>query len=122
MDLCMYRMLIQESALLGLEPGRVAPRNPFSSTPGGADTPARITGDGYKNGGEVSSTRRHPGMNVDPSDKDNHFGPGREDSLIDHEVVDDTSSRGAKPYESLKRRQEAKRTHLLRVELKAIMV
>lgn len=113
----MYRMLIRESALLGLEPGRVAPRNPFSSTPGGADTPARITGDGYKNGGEVSSTRRHPGMNVDPSDRDNHSGPGREDSLIDHEVVDDTSPRGAKPYESLKRRQEAKRTHLLRAAI-----
>ncbi|RCU61493.1 hypothetical protein SETIT_J006500v2 [Setaria italica] len=49
----------------------------FSSTPGGADTPARITGDGYKNGGEVKSTRRHSGMNVDPSGRDNHSGPGR---------------------------------------------
>ncbi|KAB5511323.1 hypothetical protein DKX38_030118 (mitochondrion) [Salix brachista] len=44
---------------------------------GGADTPARITGDGYKNGGEVNSTRRHSGMNVDPSGRDNHSGPGR---------------------------------------------
>ncbi|XBI10407.1 hypothetical protein VPH35_137693 [Triticum aestivum] len=44
---------------------------------GGADTPARITGDGYKNGGEVKSTRRHSGMNVDPSGGDNHSGPGR---------------------------------------------
>ncbi|KAI4994061.1 hypothetical protein ZWY2020_008591 [Hordeum vulgare] len=43
----------------------------------GADTPARITGDGYKNGGEVKSTRRHSGMNVDPSGGDNHSGPGR---------------------------------------------
>src|SRR3954466_15100947 len=57
----------------------VAPRKilSFSSTPGGADTPAWITGDGYKNGGEVKSTRRHSGMNVDPSGGDNHSGPGR---------------------------------------------
>ncbi len=57
----------------------VAPRNllSFSSTQGGADTPARITGDGYKNGGEVNSTRRHSGMDVDPSGRDNHSGPGR---------------------------------------------
>ncbi|XBI50692.1 hypothetical protein VPH35_114060 [Triticum aestivum] len=44
---------------------------------GGADTLARIIGDGYKNGGEVKSTRRHSGMNVDPSGGDNHSGPGR---------------------------------------------
>ncbi|KAI3487517.1 hypothetical protein L1887_48499 [Cichorium endivia] len=44
---------------------------------GGADTPARITGDSYKNGGEVNSTRRHSGMDVDPSGRDNHSGPGR---------------------------------------------
>lgn len=49
----------------------------FSSPQGGADTPARITGDGYKNGGEVNSTRRHSGMDVDPSGRDNHSGPGR---------------------------------------------
>lgn len=51
----------------------------FLSRPlrGGADTPARITGDGYKNGGEVNSTRRHLGMDVDPSGGDNHSGPGR---------------------------------------------
>ncbi|VAH67280.1 unnamed protein product [Triticum turgidum subsp. durum] len=49
----------------------------FSSTLGGADTPARITSDGYKNGGEVKSTRRHSGMNVDPSGGHNHSGPGR---------------------------------------------
>jgi hypothetical protein len=66
-------MLIRESLLLG-----VALKNPFfSSTQGGADTPARITGDGYKNGGEVNSTRRHSGMNVDPSGRDNHSSPGR---------------------------------------------
>nr|KUM50536.1 hypothetical protein ABT39_MTgene379 [Picea glauca]QHR86486.1 putative maturase [Picea sitchensis] len=84
----MYRMLIRGSALLGLEPGRVAPRKTFPSTPGGADTPARIAGDGDKNGGEVNSTRRHPGMNVDPSDRDNHSGPGGGYSLIDYEVVE----------------------------------
>lgn len=72
-------MLIRESELLGLEPGGLLRRKrlSFSSTPGGADTPARITGDGYKNGGEVNSTRRHSGMNVDPSGRDNHSGPGR---------------------------------------------
>lgn len=108
--LYVYRMLIRESALLGLEPGRVAPRNPFSSPPvWGADTPARITGDGYKDGGEGNSTR-HPGMNVNPSDGDNHSGPGRKDSP----AVVDTSMRGAKRYESLRRRQGAKRTpHVL---------
>ncbi|KAI5007566.1 hypothetical protein ZWY2020_054626 [Hordeum vulgare] len=42
-----------------------------------ADTPARITGDGYNNGGELKSTRRHSWMNVDPSSGDNHFGHGR---------------------------------------------
>lgn len=104
-----YRMLIWESALLGLESGRVVPINPFSSPPGGADTPARITGDGYKDGGEGNSTR-HPGMNVNPLDRDNHSGPGREDSP----AVVDTSLRGAKRYESLRRRRGAKRTHVLR--------
>jgi hypothetical protein len=51
----------------------------FPSRPlrGGADTPARITGDGYKNGGEVNSTRRYSGMDVDPSGRENHSGPGR---------------------------------------------
>lgn len=73
----MYRMLIRESELLGLEPGGRDKILSFSSTPGGADTPARITGDGYKNGGEGKSTRRHSGMNVDPSGRDNHSGPGR---------------------------------------------
>lgn len=81
-------MLIRGSALLGLEPGRVAPIKTFPSTPGGADTPARIAGDGDKNGGEVKSTRRHPGMNVDPSDRDNHSGPGGGYSLIYYEVVE----------------------------------
>lgn len=74
----MYRMLIRESLLLGLEPGGLLREIlSFSSTQGGADTPARITGDGYKNGGEVNSTRRHSGMDVDPSGRDNHSGPGR---------------------------------------------
>ncbi|KAD4178756.1 hypothetical protein E3N88_27347 [Mikania micrantha] len=44
---------------------------------GGADTPARITGVSYKNGGEVNSTRQHSGMDVDPSGRDNYSGPGR---------------------------------------------
>ena len=41
------------------------------------DTLTRIIGDGYKNGGEVNSTRQHSGMDVDPSGRDNHFGLGR---------------------------------------------
>lgn len=74
----MYQMLIQESLLLGLEPGGLHREIlSFSSTQGGVDTPVRITGDGYKNGGEVNSTRRHSRMDVDPSGKDNYFGPGR---------------------------------------------
>lgn len=74
----MYRMLIRESGLLGLEPGGLLREIlSFSSTQGGADTPARITGDSYKNGGEVNSIRRHSGMDVDPSGRDNHSGPGR---------------------------------------------
>jgi hypothetical protein len=73
----MYRMLIRESLLLGLALLNLREILSFSSTQGGADTPARITGDGYKNGGEVNSTRRHSGMDVDPSGGDNHSGPGR---------------------------------------------
>ena len=41
------------------------------------DTLTRIIGDGYKNGGEVNSTRQHSGMDVDPSGRDNHFCLGR---------------------------------------------
>lgn len=88
-------MLMWESALLGLEPGRVAPRNPFSSPSGGADTLAWITGDGYEDSGEENSTR-HPGMNVNSLDRGNHSGLGRENSPT---VVD---TRGAKHYESLR--------------------
>ena len=73
----MYQMLIRESLLLGLALLNLREILYFSSTQGGADTPARITGDGYKNGGEVNSTRRHSGMDVDPSGRDNHSGPGR---------------------------------------------
>ncbi|KAH7444773.1 hypothetical protein KP509_02G090700 [Ceratopteris richardii] len=72
-------MLMWESALLGLEPGRVAPRNPFSSSSRGADTLAWITGDGYEDSGEESSTR-HPGMNVNSLDRGNHSSPERGNS------------------------------------------
>ncbi|KAI5668270.1 hypothetical protein M9H77_18123 [Catharanthus roseus] len=47
----------------------------FSSTQEGADKPAWITGDSYKNGGKVNSTRRYSWMDVDPSGRDNHSGP-----------------------------------------------
>lgn len=73
----MYRMLIRESLLLGLEPGGCSEKSFLSRPLRGADTPARITGDSYKNGGEVNSTRRYSGMDVDPSGRDNHSGPGR---------------------------------------------
>ena len=46
----------------------------------------------------MNSTRRHSGMDVDPSGRDNHSGPGRGG---DHSQE---LSLG-KPYESLKRRQ-----------------
>ncbi|KAK4707069.1 hypothetical protein R3W88_033367 [Solanum pinnatisectum] len=45
----------------------VAPRNPFFL----------IHSERYKNGGEVNSTRQYSGMDVNPSGRDNHFGPGR---------------------------------------------
>ncbi|KAK4412089.1 hypothetical protein Salat_2972300 [Sesamum alatum] len=73
----------------------------FLSTQGGADTPAGITGDSYKNGGEVNSTRRHSGMDVDPSGRDNHSSPRR---WRPFSRTKKTELR--KPYESLKRRQE----------------
>ncbi|KAL2549838.1 uncharacterized protein Fot_11368 [Forsythia ovata] len=65
---------------------------------GGTDTPVRITGDSYKNDGEVNSTRRHSGMNVDPSGRDNHSGLGRWRPF--------SRTKKRKPYESLKRQQE----------------
>nr|GEX30170.1 reverse transcriptase [Tanacetum cinerariifolium] len=49
----------------------------YKEAKGGADTPVWITSDSYKNGGEVNSTQRHSGMDVDPSGRDNNFGPGR---------------------------------------------
>lgn len=107
-DLYVYRMLIRESALLGLEPGRVAPRKDFSSHPGGADTPARITGDSYRDGGEGNGTR-YPGMDVNPSNRDNHSGSGREDSP----AMVDISPRGERSEPESLRRRSAKRTHVL---------
>ncbi|PHT93707.1 hypothetical protein T459_01589 [Capsicum annuum] len=44
---------------------------------GGANTPAWIISDIYKNEGEVNSTQRYSGMDVDPSGRDNYSGPGR---------------------------------------------
>nr|YP_009380842.1 hypothetical protein AEK19_MT0448 [Utricularia reniformis]ART30286.1 hypothetical protein AEK19_MT0448 [Utricularia reniformis] len=74
-----------------LTPGSGCSEKSFLSRPG-ADTPARITGDSYKNGGEVNSTRRHSGMDVDPSGRDNHSGPGRRTKKTER----------INPYESLK--------------------
>ncbi len=65
-------MLIQESALLGLEPRKVALRNNFSSYPRGAGTPVWITDDSYKDGKEENSTQ-YLGINVNLSNMDNHF-------------------------------------------------
>lgn len=72
---------MQERALLGRGEWSFAARKQFSSNLGDADTLARITGDGYKGGGEGNSTRR-PGMDVNSSatyraDKDNRPGLGR---------------------------------------------
>nr|GEU33908.1 maturase, mitochondrial [Tanacetum cinerariifolium] len=64
---------LKDQLLANTEPTTWVP----SFVKGGADTPAQITGDSYKNGGEVNSTRRHSGMDVDPSGRDNHSGPGR---------------------------------------------
>ena len=102
-------MLIRESALLGLEPGRVAPRKNFSSHPGGANTPARITDDSYKGDGEGNGTR-YPGMNVNPSNRDNHSGSRKEDSS----AVVDIGLKGGRSESKSLRRQGAKRsTHVL---------
>ncbi|KAL8488335.1 hypothetical protein ACS0TY_024565 [Phlomoides rotata] len=68
---------------------------------GGAGTPARITGDSYKNGREVNSTRQHSGMDVDPSGKDNHSGPG---TWRPFSRTKKTELSWGKPYESQKRR------------------
>lgn len=56
-----------------LDPEKVTVTNPFSFP--GADTLARITVDGYKDGGEGDSTRRL-GMDVNPLNRDNHSGSG----------------------------------------------
>lgn len=47
----------------------LAAKKHFSSSLGGADTLARIPGDGYKGGREMDCTRR-PGMDVDSSATD----------------------------------------------------
>ncbi len=72
-------MLIRESALLGLELGRVALRNNFSSYPGGASTPARIIDDSYKDGREENGTR-YLGINVNLSNMDNPFSSKKKNS------------------------------------------
>jgi hypothetical protein len=65
-------MFIREGALLGLELGRVALRNNFLFYPGGPGTPARITNDSYKDGMKENHTR-YSRINVNLSNKDNHF-------------------------------------------------
>lgn len=61
-----YCMDMQERVLLGGGEWSFAAGKHFSSSPGGADTPARITGDGYGGGGEGNCTRRL-GMDVNSS-------------------------------------------------------
>jgi len=61
-------MLIRESALLGLELGRVVLKNNFSSYLGGAGTPTRITDDNYKDGRKENDTR-YLGINVNLSNR-----------------------------------------------------
>ena len=107
----MYRMLIRESWLLSLKLGGLLREISFLSRPlrGDADTPARITGDGYKNDREVNNNQRHSGMDVDPSGKNNHSGPGRGG---DHSQEPKRLSWG-KPYKSLKWQQEGPEATLL---------
>lgn len=61
-----YCMDMQERVLLGRREWSFAAGKHFSSSLGGADTLARITGDGYKGGREGNCTRR-PGMDVNSS-------------------------------------------------------
>jgi hypothetical protein len=73
-------MFIQESALLGLELGRVALRNNFVSYPKGAGTPAWIIDDSYKDGMEENGIR-YSGINVNLSNTDNHFSSKKKTHL-----------------------------------------
>ncbi len=102
-------MLIRESALLGLEPGRVALRNNFSSYPGGAGTPARITDDSYKDGREENGTR-YSGINVNLSNRDNHFSSKKKNSP----AVVNISLKGKHSEPKSLGRQSARHTHVLR--------
>jgi hypothetical protein len=102
-------MLIRESALLGLEPGRVALRNNFSSYPGGAGTPARITDDSYKDGRKENGTR-YSGRNVNLSNRDNHFSSKKKNSP----AVVNISLKGKHSEPKSLGRQSARHTHVLR--------
>jgi len=73
-------MFIRESAFLGLELGRVALRNNFSSYPRGACALARITNASYKDGMKENRTR-YSRINVNLSNMDNHFNSKKKNSL-----------------------------------------
>ncbi len=102
-------MLIRKSALLGLEPGRVALRNNFSSYLGGASTPARITDDSYKDGRKENGTR-YSRINVNLSNRDNHFSSKGKNSP----AVVNISLKGKHSEPKSLGRQSAKHTHVLR--------
>lgn len=72
----MYRILIRESALLGLEPGRVAARKNFSSHPG-VRTHLRELQVTATRVAEEGNGTPYPGMNVNLLNRDNHSGSGR---------------------------------------------
>lgn len=91
-DCYIYWMLIWESWFLDLKLGGCSKKffrsRPLGEGRRGANTPTWITDDNYKNGGEVNSTRRYSGMDVDPSGKDNHSDPDRSG---DHSKLGSTS-------------------------------
>jgi hypothetical protein len=102
-------MLIRESALLGLEPRRVALRNNFLSYPGGVDTPVRITNDSYKDGREENDTQ-YSRINVNLSNRDNHFNYKKKNSS----AVVNISLKGKHSKPKSLGRQSTRHTHVLR--------
>jgi len=69
-------MLIRESALLGLEPGRVAARKNSRLIQGVRTHLHELQMTATRVAGERNGTP-YPGMNVNPLNRDNHSGSGR---------------------------------------------
>jgi len=84
-------------------------RNNFSSYLGGAGTPTRITDDTYKDGRKENGTR-YLGINVNPSNKDNHFSYKKKNSP----TVVNISLKGKHSEPKSLGRQSARHTHVLK--------